>query len=439
MRALVFFCFLLGLIPSIFINPYIGVLLYSWISFMSPHRLVWGFVTEIPLALVTAIATLIAWLASNEPKRLRFDATVWLILAFAVVITVTTMLALNPKAAFIFWDRTIKELLFVLVTIALTTNRIRFHALLWVMAVSIGYFGLKGGAFSLLHGGDFQVYGPPDSAIYDNNDIGAGLVVALPLMNYVRISSAHKWVRRGWLFAMANCLLAIIATYSRGAMLGLIAVSIFLWLKSKRKLVAGLVIPLAVIAAIAFMPQKYMERIDTIVHYQQDESAMHRIQIWGVALQIAVHRPLIGGGFAATFSQAVVNRYNPRAVWRAVHNIFIGVLCEQGFIGFAIWLGLLFVGWRNSRQIQRLSRDRPEWQWANDFARMSQVSLVAYCVVGSFGNYAYWDYYYTILGLLAAARTMMERAMQAQPSALTLAAAPHPGPPLLAYHRLRDR
>jgi hypothetical protein len=48
---------------------------------------------------------------------------------------------------------------------------------------------------------------------------------------------------------------------------------------------------------------------------------------------------------------------------------------------------------------------------------MSQASLVAYCVVGSFGNYAYWDYYLTIIGLLAAARHIIEQAALSQQSA----------------------
>src|SRR5487761_1129758 len=155
MRILVFYIFLLGLIPCIFIRPYVGVLLYSWISFMSPQELVWGFPDVIPLALITAVMTVVTWLFSDEPKRLRFDATAWLIVAFMIFTSFTTLVALDPTQSVPMWNRVMKELLFVLITIALTTNRIRFHALLWVMAVSIGYYGFKGGIFALLHGGDY--------------------------------------------------------------------------------------------------------------------------------------------------------------------------------------------------------------------------------------------------------------------------------------------
>jgi probable O-glycosylation ligase (exosortase A-associated) len=428
MRALAFFGFLIFILPSIFIHPYIGVLLYSWLSFMAPHRLLWVS-SSIPLAMIIAVLTLVAWFGSREPKRLHFDATVWLIVAFMAWMSFTTLLALNPVRAFDLWSRTLKELLFVLITIALTTNRIRLHTLLWVMAVSIGYFGLKGGLGTILHGGGFAVYGPPDTAIENNNDIGAGLVVALPLMNYVRISSANLWVGRGWLVAMACSFLAIVGSYSRGAALGLVAISLFLWLKSAKKLLSGFVIGLTLVAAVAFMPEQYMQRMQTIQTYQEDESAMSRIRIWGVAIKIALERPLTGGGFAVTESQQVVNRLDPGFAMHAVHNVFLAVLAEHGFIGLLIWGLMLLVGWRNGRWLVRHAADRPELQWAGDFGRMSQVALVGYCVVGSFGNYEYWDYYFTIIGLLAAARHIMEPALLPLRSATTSRAALSPAVP----------
>ncbi|MGC2415269.1 MAG: putative O-glycosylation ligase, exosortase A system-associated [Stellaceae bacterium] len=437
MRAIAFYFFILAIIPSIFFHPYTGVLLYSWMSFMSPQQLLW-IPPTIPVALIAAVLTVVSWVFSEEPKRLRFDSTVWLIVAFMAWISFTTLLALNPARATYLWSRTIKELLFVLITIALTTNRIRLHALLWVMVIAIGYFGWKGGLFTILHAGSARIYGPPDTAIYNNNDLGVGLLVALPLMNYVRTNSAHRWVRIGLLAVMMGSFLSIVGTFSRGALLGLAAVSLLLFLKSRRKLVSGVVIAATFVSAIAFMPDSYVERMQTMRTYEKDESAMSRIQVWGVALNIGLDRPLTGGGFAVTESQVVIDRYLPGFRGVAVHDIYLGVLAAHGFIGLLLWLALLLVGWRNARWIQRSSRGRPEWQWAGDFGRMSQVSLVGYCVAGAFGNYEYWDYYFTIVGLLAAARTMMERTILPQRSAPVPAATFRPAPLVPVHHPLRD-
>jgi probable O-glycosylation ligase (exosortase A-associated) len=245
----------------------------------------------------------------------------------------------------------------------------------------------------------------------------------------MRMQSAIKWIRRGWLIARALSFLAIVSTYSRGALLGLLAVSIFLSLKSRKKVVTGAIVLVTLVAVLTFMPKEYGERIATIATYQEDGSAMSRIKIWGVAMRVALDHPLAGGGFGATELQSVVDQYNPGFHMHAVHNIFLGVLSDHGFIGLGIWLSLLLVGWRNARWIQQTLRNCPEWQWASDFARMCQVSFVGYCVVGTFGNYEYWDYYFTILGLLAAVRTMAERdpllnVFPKRFSAATLRAAP---------------
>lgn len=429
MRNYILYLFLLGLVPQIFLQPYIGVLLYSWVSFMSPQRLVWSFPAAIPLAMITAVLTVVSWLISSEPKRLRLDATAWLILSFAIVTSLNTLFALNPAQAVVEWDLTTKALLFVLITIALTTNRIRAHALLWVMAVAIGYYGAKGGISALLHGGNYQILGPAETVVSDNNDIAAGLVVALPLMNYVRMNSARSWVRLTWLAVMVCSTFAVISTYSRGGLLGLVACVGWLWLKSSKKLVSGLAIGLIAVAVIGFMPEKYFARIETIATYQQDESAMSRIEIWGAALKIALARPLTGGGYRATQSQAVIDRYDPGISARDEHNVYIGVLADQGFIGLLIWLALPVVGWRNSRWLIRRARGQPELKWAADFARMGQASIVAFFVAGSFLNIEYWDYYFTLIGLLAAARHIAERAAVPKPAAAApVAALPPPVP-----------
>ena len=59
-----------------------------------------------------------------------------------------------------------------------------------------------------------------------------------------------------------------------------------------------------------FLPQKYIGRIRTIQTYEQDASAMGRINAWYFALNLAKDRPLVGGGFEA-FTPELFERYAP--------------------------------------------------------------------------------------------------------------------------------
>ena len=49
----------------------------------------------------------------------------------------------------------------------------------WVMALSIGFFGVKGGIFTVVGGGENMVWGPPGSFIEGNNELALALIMVL--------------------------------------------------------------------------------------------------------------------------------------------------------------------------------------------------------------------------------------------------------------------
>ena len=48
MRDLFVTLIVLGALPFAFLRPSIGVLTFSWLSYMNPHRLTWGFAYDFP-------------------------------------------------------------------------------------------------------------------------------------------------------------------------------------------------------------------------------------------------------------------------------------------------------------------------------------------------------------------------------------------------------
>src|SRR5579859_5882771 len=139
MRSLALFCELIMLLPIAAVQPFVGVLLWCWISFMNPHRLVWGGIALVtPWALAIAVATLIGCLLAREPKRLPVNALTILIVLFLVLITITLPFALAPwNLVWLKYSTTFKSFLFLLVIAALLTSRERIHALVWIMVMSL--------------------------------------------------------------------------------------------------------------------------------------------------------------------------------------------------------------------------------------------------------------------------------------------------------------
>jgi len=403
LRTLFFFAEMTALMPFVLARPFAGILLWSWFSFMNPHRLMWGPESEMPWALIVICATMVGCVVAREPKRFPVNAVTIMIALFVLTFTFTTIFALAPNAMERYWA-TLKVFGVTLLTAALLTSRYRIHALIWVMVLSLIFFGIKGGAFTLLNGGSSRVWVPPGTMINDNNHLGAALLVCLPLINYLRMQSAHRYVRWGLSGAMALTTFAVVGTYSRGALLGLISVTLFLWLKTSNKLASGIVILGVVAAAVAFMPSQWSDRMNTIQTYQQDDSAESRIELWKTATALAIQRPLTGIGFNGTYNWEVVQRIVPGGAARAIHSIYFECLAEHGFLGFFVWIGISIAGWITARRIIAEAKGIPRLEWAVDLAKMSQCSMIAYLTAGTFLSLSYWDFYFAMLVTLAATR-----------------------------------
>lgn len=399
MRDAIVFAIVFGLLPFSIKRPVIGVFLFTWISLMNPHRLTYGPAYDFPFAAVIVAVTLVGMVASREPKRLPVTPLTVVLLLFMAWMTITGFTAFEPDRAWTEWDRVMKTLFMVMVTMAVINTEKDIKSFAWVVALSLGFYGLKGGIFTIASGGSSRVLGPSGTYIGDNNDLALAMVMTVPLAWYLHTLVRQKYLRYG-LMALAGCtLISAAGSYSRGALLAGGAMLAFLWLKSRTKARTGLVLLLAVPLVFMVMPEQWFHRMDTIDNYQADNSAMGRINSWHFATNLAMDN-LTGGGFR-TFTPRMFRIYAPEPLnVHAPHSIYFQVLGEHGFVGLALFLTFFFLAWRTGSRVIRFTRDKPELRWARDLAAMCQVSLVGYAVGGAFLTLAYFDLFYDIVTLM---------------------------------------
>lgn len=417
MRDLIFVAMMTVMVPVSLMRPLVGVLLFCWLSFMNPQQLNWGMSNGIPWAMIVGAVTLVGAIASKDIKRVPFNSVTSPVMLFLLCITLTSIVALAPpELVWAKWQSTAKTFAFLLLIAALINTRLRIHALIWVMVISLGYYGIRGGIFTLMTGGNFRVWGPPNSMIADNNQIAVALLVVLPLMNYLRMYSAHRYVRVGLGAAMGLTLVAVLGSYSRGALVGVAAVALFLWWNGKNKVTSGVIMAAVLVAALSFMPASWTGRMSTIQNYQTDGSAEGRYAMWETSTVLAIARPLTGGGFMGPYRQDIVSYYTPGTTARAVHSVYFEVIGEHGFPTFLVWLSITVGGLVCTVRIQRLTRRIPELAWARDLAKMIQVAMIAYLVPGALLSLSYWDYYFTALVVIAATdHVVRQQLRQANP------------------------
>jgi probable O-glycosylation ligase (exosortase A-associated) len=418
MRDVLVTLIVFGLLPFVFKKPYIGALMWVWISVMNPHTQGWGFATTFPFAAIIAGVTMISLLASKEPKSLPLTPVTGIFIVFIVWMNASTILGFYPEESLDQWNKVMKIMLMTLVTLMLIKTKEHVQSLIWVIVISLGYYGIKGGIFTVLGGGQHMVLGPEGTFIGGNNEIALALILTIPLMHYLQTITQDTRIRHGLTIAMLLSALAALGSYSRGALVAIVMMGIFLWLKSRHKVRIGLLLLLAIPPALAFMPEKWAERMDTINTYEEDGSVLGRFNAWWMAYNLAKDRPLFGGGFEI-ITPDLFYRYAPNPLdLHAAHSIYFQALGEHGFVGLGLYLLLGFLMWRTGSWIIRNTANREDYRWASGLATMLQVSLVGFSVGGAFLSLLYFDVPYYLMCAMVATRLVVEKGLKEVPATI---------------------
>ena len=424
---------ILASLPYCFKRPWIGILVWSWIGFMNPHRLGWGFAYSMPFAQMVAIATILGLASGRERFTLPRSKEVVLLILMLADFLFTTVFAHNQFEAWDQFNKITKILVLTFFTMLLLQERGRLRLLLCVIAFSIGFFGLKGGVWAVMTGGGNMVLGPPGTFISGNTEIGLALNMVLPFFVYLMRDEKIPQLRWLWRAMFVFSVIAILITYSRGALLGLGVVLAMLFLKSRMKFVALLLMALAVPVLLSTLPEKWFGRMETIQTYEQDRSAVNRLRAWRVSYKMALDRPITGYGFRP-FSREMYLRYDPEYGPRSgdAHSIFFQVLAEHGFVGFGLYCLLILSTMLTLRRLQRFTRNREDFLWANNYAQMAQASICAYLANGAFLSMSYFDLFYALVAITV----LLERLVYVQqPLGEPVRVAPGPALPALRQGR----
>jgi putative inorganic carbon (HCO3(-)) transporter len=389
-------------------RPWIGVMLWTWLSIMNPHRYTYGVAYDAPLAAIAAICVFLGLIMTKERESpFKAPATTWFAILM-VWMTLSWLAGLDPAGDLAQWKKVMKIDVMILVSLMLLSNKKHILALMWVSAGSVALLGIKGGIFNLTTGGDFRVWGPPGSFIEDNNEFALALVMTIPLLRFLQLQLESKWGRLALTFTMILCASGALGSQSRGALLAISVMALYFWWNGKNKLGIGLMIVVVAIPLIGFMPETWTTRMSTISAYEQDGSAMGRISAWWSAWNSAWHYPF-GVGFDSARPElfALYSPY-PTSV-HAAHSIYFQMLGNHGFVGLILFVGLFALTWRSAGWLARQKSTVKEAKWCIELGAMSQAALAGYAVGGAFLSLSYFDLPYNIMVMVVLTRLWFEK------------------------------
>ncbi len=400
-----------------FRKPVYGMLIFVAFGIVNPQSFTWGFGRTFPLAQITALATIAGYFLSSEPKRFPNQRETWMLLGLWLFYCISTADAIFPDRGWISkeaLDRlkyVSKILLMIGLSMSILYTKERIQLLMKVIALCIGLFALKGGLWSLLTGFQYIVWGPPGTFLHANNSIGLAMAMNVPLLFYLIKVESNTWIRRIMWAMLIFSVPAILGTFSRGAWLGLAAATGLILLKSQYKILiamAGLIFVLLFLPLLTLdvLPERIQSRFDQLINYEEEASAESRFWNWELCWRVGLANPLTGEGFNyyqksmyQKFFPEFQDRWGYEVVW-ACHSMWFTIWGEHGIPAFLLWIILLTSCFLSLRKVQRFSRMNKDLVWLEHYAWMIQISLVVYCIVGTFLDIAYFDVFYYLVGVV---------------------------------------
>lgn len=409
MREILLQVLVLGICCVGLVRPRIGLYGYLWFSLMRPDVLAFAN-PSFGYSRYLAYATLAGSLRYIPDALVVFTNPIcrWL-LALQIPIGLSVWLALNPSLALEPYSLYVRTILMVLLIPILVRTERELFRLLLVVTWSVGFLGLKYGMYGLLHGGVQYSAGYGNSTMSGNNEMGMAFAMVVPLCWYSARLVVSRLARYALFTAAFASATATIMTYSRGAALALAGVLLIIVFQSRRKAAVLVLVGLMLAPTLYLVRNSYVERLATLKSPTEEASAKDRLVLAGAAIHMWRDHPIFGVGFGRlNFMEQsghyLVDPEDPQGL--VVHNSYLQTLVDSGIFAALLYCGLLFGTsfwlWRSIK----ITRNRHPGKESYPAALLG--ALMVFAIASTFGSRETLDFYFILLMMAAAWRTVLQ-------------------------------
>ena len=380
--------------------PFVATLGYVWVDTFQPQAVAYFILNQLPVAMIMAVAALGGYLLLDRRSPPPLTSQAVLQICMAVWVTLTLIWAQAPEAAWAKWDWAFKTVVFATFVPYVIRSKVQIEAFaqtyVFSLAANFVPFGIK-----VLHSGGG--YGVNLGLLSGNSGLSEGgllstsCLMAVPLSIYLArhsqlLPKAKLLPLAYWAIAVLSVITAI-GTYERSALLGLLVLAGYMWVRTKHKVGFGIVIAVAACIIVYASSSTWNARVSTIGDYQSDTSAYVRILVWKWTLQFTATHPQ-GGGFSSYLVNHVevpASGSDPAHVefGRAFHSIYFEVLGEHGYPGIILFLTLAGSTFFMLRRIARKVRRYAELEWLASLSNALQAGLAVFMTCGAFVGIAF--------------------------------------------------
>jgi probable O-glycosylation ligase (exosortase A-associated) len=425
MRDLAFLIAMVFLLPMAFANAFIGYILWGWSGLIGISEYLYGFMSAFGYVQLFAIITLFGLFfikKNNNTSFYKFNRTTLLLIIFAFHGFFSAVLAYpGLERNWEIYTTLLKTILFCSLMPFFAFSRFRIHSIVLMVVLGVSFHGLLDGLKFVFSAGSHKAVAL--AKFGDNNYLGMIVLMAVPFLFYLFRYSQQKITQFAFGAVLFLNVLAVISTQSRGALAGLVVVSLIYILSTKRKFVGILVLCIGAFFIAQLASNDWKARMETIQSAQEDSSFLGRVRAWQVSSAIALESPVFGGGFRVVQSHDVWNKFknssgilpffevdNSTRSGIAAHSIWFEVLGDQGFVGLIFFVLLILNSFKTRSEIIKIIKNNNKSElWAIDLANVTCLSIIVYCVSGSLLSAAYFELPYICFMILEVIKLQQTR------------------------------
>jgi len=378
-------------------NPLIGLYVYVGLAIARPQE-IFMFAGDIKsLSLQVGIAMLVGWAINGFGawKMGRARGVVRVFVVFVVLFVVSASMALDTGVAFDSVLEFAKVVFPFLAGISLIKGEKEWRPLLWTIVLCQGYVGFEQNLN--------YVKGYNTAAIgfggMDNNFFALSLVTTLGPAVALTLASRRWYSRLVAAVATGFILHTILLTFSRGGMIGLIAVGIAAFvMMPKRPLNLAALLVVALVAFRLTGPELFARYSTAFAPAEErDGSAQSRIELWLDCLKVIEQYPVLGVG------PANWRRIASSFGWsedKSAHSVWMEIAAEDGIpaaLALITFFGLALVRLWPIARVAQTDENRYEIAVASSVI----LAIVGFAVSGQFVSAAGLEvpYYTTMVGI----------------------------------------
>jgi probable O-glycosylation ligase (exosortase A-associated) len=360
-------------------NPFIGLLVYVCFAIIRPDSLWFWSVPIFNYSRVVAIGLLLGWALHGfgSWNLGRGRAVVLCLVLFVVWAAVLVPQSNDPDLAWKFVEEHLKIVLPFLVGVTTIRTVKQLKQLAWVIVLSMGYLAFE---FNLSYYEGFNRIQQTDFCGMDNNCMAITMDACIGLAFFLGLH-ARGWWRKALAFGAALLMAhAVMFSFSRGGLLGLIITAVFAFVLIRKQPQHYLALLVAVLIGFRLAGPEVVERFGTVFvdSEQRDSSAQSRVRQWQACADSMLETPWGVGPNQWRYKSLASGLPSMEA-----HSYWLQTGAELGFPGFlllACFFGLC--AWR----LWPLARQRvavPD-PWLTYLAQMVIASLIGFAISAQF-------------------------------------------------------